>query len=340
MVEVISERDTCSVLVDMHDWYQRYILAGINIFFALIASSGNTIIILSVLKSGTLRSQAPTYFIISLAIADLLVGAVVQPLYSIILIDWSTGTCMIEPYKLYIGYFTCSISISSAMFVCLDRMLKICFPFKYVTYVTNNRALFAVISIWMCGVGIGYMSVFFEEKKFIAFGTLAWIFNAILVGIYCSVKIYKVGCRQIKEINHNCVEGKKNIMRERKLAASLICVLAAVLFFWFPFVIVNVCVLFLYTSKNWFHFFVARAWTITFGYTNSSMNIFIFSFKNRDIKKAIRSFLRLKKRPRLNLSTNTVTSTCESPKHLEMNSITKRTYGSTGKLSINSIQPK
>jgi len=300
MYSVIEEMSTCHILNDLHSIHFRHIIGAVNVVLSLLAIVGNTLIIISILKSIELRNKSPMYFIISLATADLLVGAIVQPLVIIMLFDWSVRTCSIEPYKLGLGFFTCSVSICSAIMVCVDRMLMICKPYKYDTYITNKRALIGIVLIWILGAGIGSGSVMLPDKELMAFGTVIWVTTAIIIGVYCSLMIYKVGVRQIKDISHytigeKALEAKKCVLRERKLAASLFMVLAAILICWLPFVIVNICIQYMYTLQNWKRFYLIRTCAITFGYANSVVNIFIFSFKNREIKIAIRKILGIKK---------------------------------------------
>ena len=179
----------------------------------------------------------------------------------------------------------------SAVLVCLDRMLLICYPFAYERYATNRRALTTVGLTWICGGVIGYISVTsFPNEKVIAFGTLVWIFNAIIVGIFSSVKIYSVGKRQIKDISKLSSDKERKVAKERKLAVSLILVLYVITVCWIPFSVYHVYTVYMY-HKHWRVLHTVRMWTITVGYAN--LNILSFSFRNRQIKKAIKNLLRL-----------------------------------------------
>lgn len=294
---LIKEKNLCEIVDALPHYELRFIFALINIILAIIAACGNALIITAVLKSHKLRDQPPTCFIISLSMADLLVGLIVQPAFSIMLFDWSNRTCSTEPYKLFLGFFMCSVSICSAMQVCLDRMCRICEPFWYDLHVTKRRAIIAVIGSWVSGCGVGYISAYnFPTKRMVAYGTLLWISTAIITGVVCSIRIYKVASKQIKEIAQVSFEKRRKVERERKLAVSLICVLATIIVCWLPYAIVHVCTMFFYTSDNWQTFWLIRLCTITLGYSNSTFNIFIFSFKNREVKKAIRTLLGIKKK--------------------------------------------
>ena len=291
-----KERNYCSLLSHVDYSYARYTIASINTILALVAVFGNVTIIAAIFKSRTLKSQLASYFIVSLAVADFLVGAAVQPLFSLMLFDWSTRTCFIEPYKLYLGYFSCSASTWSAMGICLDRWLKICKPFSYERLVTKSRIIMSLFIIWIFGGTIGYLSVRSShqidiKKRVFSFLTLLWLSTALAVAIFCSLKIYFVGRRHIRNITETSMAREKKALQERRLAFSLIFVLLAFATCWIPFAILSICVGFLYSNENWTTFFLLRLVLITLGYANSSMNIFIYSWKNSQMRNAIRRLL-------------------------------------------------
>ena len=186
-----NETEMCQFAVHFTLYPSRFFAASFNIVLGIAATFENALIVVAILESRKLWTQASTYFIISLSVADFLVGSLVQPTYAVILMDWSRKTCSIFQIKLFFGFFTCSVSVMSAVLVCLDRMLLICYPSAYERYATDRRALTTVGLTWICGGVIGYISVtLFPNEKVIAFGTLAWIFNAIVVGIFSSNQRY------------------------------------------------------------------------------------------------------------------------------------------------------
>ena len=285
-------RTLCEAVHLIRSFHGQSLLNAINIILAVIATCANTLIIVAITRSKQLRSHTPTYFILSLAVSDLLVGLVVQPLYSVVLIDWSVKTCQVQYYKFAIGFFTCSVSIGNVLCVCLDRMLRITKPFTYELYVTKKRALALCILIWCIGAGIGYMSIQRETELMMAYGAATEMLISLSVCIYCSVEIYKVGQEQIERISKtNTTDMKQKILMERKLASSLVAVLATIIICWIPFAILNIMTFLANNHNKWIILFQIRLWTVLFGYSKSSINIFIFALTNRDIKRAIKDVL-------------------------------------------------
>ena len=292
----------------------QLVLNLINIVLAIVAIFGNALIIVAILKSKQLRSQTSIYFILSLALSDFLVGLVVQPLYSLVLIDWSYHTCKIHHYKFAIAFFTCSVSIGNGFCVCFDRMLRITKPFHYENYVTKKRALLLCINMWCMGVAVGVMVVQPKTELLMAYGAAVEMLISFIICIYCAVQIYKVGQEQIERITKSngtdSKQRKKNqVLMERKLSSSLVSVLATIVICWGPFAIVNLIQYYIDdNSERWTLLFKVRLWTVLFGYSKSTINIFIFGLTHRDITTAIRNILALEDSKQSNIELRPMSS--------------------------------
>ena len=81
-------------------------------------------------------------------------------------------------------------------------------------------------------------------------------------------------------------------MKERKLAASLFFVVGTFILCWIPYAVGYVVRKYLYSRKTWDLFLRLRVWSMTLGYSNSSMNVFIYSRHNKQIRRAMVSLFR------------------------------------------------
>ena len=308
-------KTVCQAIDVIPNIHGQIALIVINIVLSITAIFGNALIIAATWRSNHLRSQTPTYFILSLAISDFLVGLVVQPMYALILIDWSSKTCRLHYYKFAIAFFMCSVSIGNGICVCLDRMLHITKPFHYENYITKKRALVLCICLWVVGVAIGIMAIHPATELLMAYGATSEMIVSLLTWIYCALKIYEVGQQQIERIsqtNLSVVDAKKKVLMEMKLASSLVAVLATIIICWVPFAVVNIILLYTVDGEStdttkWKLLFELRLWTVLFGYSKSTINIFIFSLTNRDIKKAIRNTLGIFRKRRSGVTNSCLT---------------------------------
>ncbi|KAM7063001.1 histamine H1 receptor [Molossus nigricans] len=88
-------------------------------------------------------------YIISLSVADLIVGAIVMPMNIIYLFmsTWSLGwpLCL---FWLSMDYVASTASIFSVFILCIDRYRSVQQPLKYLKYRTKTRALATILGAW------------------------------------------------------------------------------------------------------------------------------------------------------------------------------------------------
>ncbi|XP_029109461.1 trace amine-associated receptor 1-like [Scleropages formosus] len=114
----------------------------------LLTVCGNLLVIISI--SHFKQLHTPTnFFILSLAMADLLVATTVMPFAFGILIEthwmFSEMLCLIFHMT---GYFLTCVSIYSVAFIAVDRFLVLQDPFFYSSKITVNLAWCLIIVIW------------------------------------------------------------------------------------------------------------------------------------------------------------------------------------------------
>ncbi|KAH7642684.1 putative g-protein coupled receptor no9 [Dermatophagoides farinae] len=110
---------------------------------------GNILVILSVFASSKLRTVT-NFFIVSLAVADFLVGIAVLP-YSLtfeILDTWIFGEVWCQGW-LVIDVWMCTASILNLCAISVDRYLAVTRPVRYRSLMTAKRAKFIIAGVWI-----------------------------------------------------------------------------------------------------------------------------------------------------------------------------------------------
>ena len=81
-------------------------------------------------------------FIVSLAIADLIVGLVVMPMSTVYIftVDWMFGIGLCQLW-IAVDYIASTASILNLFILSLDRYWSVTMPLKYLRKRTTNRAL-------------------------------------------------------------------------------------------------------------------------------------------------------------------------------------------------------
>ena len=125
-------------------------LVGLN----LIVIVGNSLVIAAVFTHRKLRSVTNT-FIVSLAVSDLMLGAVVLPFSSVneLLGWWPFGRVWCSAW-LAIDVWVCTASILNLCAISLDRYLAISRPFRYPLLMSPRRAKVAVAVVWTLALAI------------------------------------------------------------------------------------------------------------------------------------------------------------------------------------------
>ncbi|XP_048063622.1 trace amine-associated receptor 1-like [Megalobrama amblycephala] len=297
-------------------------LSEIQILFYLFFSAisvttvcGNLLVIIAIIHFKQLHTPT-NYFILSLAVADLLIGGFVMPPSML----RSVKTCW------YLGDMFCKIhssvdimlgntSLLHIYFISIDRYYAVCHPLQYRNKITPPISLIMISLCWGLAAFVGFAIVFLqlnilgaEEFYFdniackgacIIFQTragstitsiLAFGLPAIItVSIY--LKILLVARRQSKSIQHSTHVGKKTSISINKIEAKATKTLSIIMGVFFvsvsPFFFCNLIDSFLdHTIPP--AVFDVLVWI---GYLNSLCNPFVYAFFYRWFRKALRIIL-------------------------------------------------
>ena len=224
------------------------ILAGINIFLAITASLGNTLILIALHKVTSI--YLPTKLLFRcLAVTDLLVGLISQPLYVTILFPWFTTWNVNVAIVLADGFFfrlLPAVSLLTSAAISVDRLLALLLGLRYRHTVTLRRVWMVIVCFWLISTLQATGGIFFEYPKIydIAF----WLFSALLtfsllVSVFSYAKMFiTLRYRQV-QVHGNTQQGQRpngggnqlNIARYKKTVYSIAWVQLALLICYLPF---------------------------------------------------------------------------------------------------------
>ena len=118
----------------------------LNAPLMFISILGNTLVLAAIMKTPSIRSTPHVIMLCSLAVSDLLVGLIAQPIY---IAKQLTKDRFVEHAALMIGYSLCGVSFFTITAITVDRFLALHYHMRYATLVTESRVKYTLITIWL-----------------------------------------------------------------------------------------------------------------------------------------------------------------------------------------------
>lgn len=114
-----------------------------------LVTVGLNLLVLCAVRSERKLHTVGNLYIVSLSVADLIVGAVVMPMNILYLLmsKWSLGwpLCL---FWLSMDYVASTASIFSVFILCIDRYRSVQQPLRYLKYRTKTRASATILGAW------------------------------------------------------------------------------------------------------------------------------------------------------------------------------------------------
>ena len=284
--------------------FQRVLSLSIGIFL-LLTSLGSIVantLLLSAIYCDPLKCfrTVPIVFIANLALADLLTGLIVDPLYA----THAFGIFQNEEYTMtltvgdYNSYITVNNAIVTVVILLIDRSVAIKKPFMYRRLMTLKTAVIIVAVSWLYS---GFFSTFrlmgMSDEAYILLDTHLHVTFAFLSltclfrFIYSNLKTEKrKKLREVCSMEHIDNETKEKL-QEMKTDKRLLVTIFLILFLFFltfsPYAIFihlefycSAC----HDSKV--YFFLCKA-SEPIVYLNSVLNPFIYAWRHENFRKAL-----------------------------------------------------
>ena len=270
-------------------------LGVVNALSSVIAVVGNIIVLVAIKKSPSLHS--PSYVLLfSLAISDLGVGLLVQPLYVMLLI-WRATTIHELPCKVYVAYAVfasvfAAVSYFMIAILSIDRFLAVFLRLTYRAVVTMKRSVTTVVLVWvLAGVANGATRSGLHKSSRFAFFVSVSIaatatFTATTVAFFLSIRIL----RQIQshvQAQPSSREPQKSSFNFGRYKRSVY----SMLYVYGLFVICYLPAIFFFAVGEFFGDFLAdfREIFTTTVYLNSSINPALYYWRMKDLRQAIKN---------------------------------------------------
>uniref|UniRef100_A0A8C2HJK2 Trace amine-associated receptor 1 n=1 Tax=Cyprinus carpio TaxID=7962 RepID=A0A8C2HJK2_CYPCA len=223
-----SSNNSCERLV-----YPSEIQILLYLFSSAIALTtvcGNLLVIVAIIHFKQLHTPT-NYLILSLAMADLLIGGFVMPPSMLHSVEtcWYLGDMFCKIHS-SVDIMLCTTSLLHIFFISIDLYYAVCHPLQYQNKTTPLISLIMISLCWVLAAFVGFSMVFlqlnilggeefysdnvciiFQNRSSTISSFLAFSLPTIIaVSIY--LKILLVARRQSKSTQHSAHLGKKNYL--------------------------------------------------------------------------------------------------------------------------------
>ena len=270
-----------------------------NAFLSFTAITLNIVTIIALRKPLTIP-RAVKIFLLSLAVSDLGVGLLVQPLYIARLVmmikeNTQTRTFEITLNSFYAkGSFLSYASFFGVVALTADRYLAVHFYLRYQELVTQKRVVAVVISNWILSAipmllsmwipnAVGIISVPVESVCYL---TTAFFYFKIYLAVRHHSNQIHVLQAQLAQNNEGDMT---NAARERKAAVGTFYVYLVFLICYLPSTCYGIIHRSAGPSTMLFQF---GLYANTLIFLNSTLNPLIYSWKMRHVRHAVMEILR------------------------------------------------
>lgn len=275
----------------------------VNTVSALATVIFNLLILLTIRRTVSLHSPSNA-LLFGLALSDLGVGVIVQPLYFAHmlgkLIRDKGSFCHAGIAIEVCANALCIISLLTVTAVSVDRYLALKLHLRYNELITIRRVTFVNAIIWIVGAAIGSMWLY--EPDWVKFSVSATITICLLAAAYCYAKIYCVVSRHYRNdmalrsaVNESDrVEHSINMLKFKSHAISTFWVYCLFIVCYFPYFCVVIVISFSELSVTKRFFYEITALII---FINSFLNPVVYCWRLQDIRHGVLNTAKLFLRP-------------------------------------------
>ena len=174
-----------------------------------------------------------------LALTDVMVGLVVQPLFiaqiwNIIQGETTASACSIQIASKLSSFLFCLSSIVHLSLISVDRYIAIMRPYIYLQTVTKPRVLIATALAWTLTLIINTLLLIDVEMVRAIF--TAVVFSLISVVVFCNMIVYREAHRQEKQIAAQQIDiaTKENFLSHKRAFKLTLMIITLTVISYFP----------------------------------------------------------------------------------------------------------
>lgn len=262
-------------------------LIFINAMVCVSGTLGNIMVCVAVVTNPRLRRRS-NYFLFSLAIADLIVTMISEPLFVAILLKKtffnSCAASLNRPFLVLIR-LSCTASVLHLAAISVDRLFAVVFPLRHKFIMGSCVSNTMLIACWT----VSFLAPVFHRLvpnilAKVLFGS-SILFFSYLVVFFC-YSLIVISLARKRKMRHQLSPGlsqsEKNSRVEARVAVTLAIVILVFTASWIPFFVI-----FWSTGKPMVNIYgPAFMWIRTLALSNSAMNFVIYGSRMKNFRES------------------------------------------------------
>ena len=255
----------------------------LNAPLMLLSIIGNTLVLTAILRTPSLRLPS-TILLCSLAVSDLLVGLIVQPVYISTKLT-ENGSLLKTMYVMMPSASGGSVLIMTLISV--ERFLALHYHMRYPNLMTVHRAIYTSVLLWVITFLLSLISFWKMDAYY--FIAAVGIIVCVLVSTVCYGNIYCIVRKHHRQIHIQRQSVKRMPANlNRSMLQSMKCAKNTFIFY----IVMILCYIPLFISmflsaifpNQWIY-----AWVLadTAAFLNSSINPFLYCWRLRELRAAV-----------------------------------------------------
>lgn len=276
--------------------YLKIFISALNIPLSVAAFLGNSLIIVAIKKASSLRPPSKLFYI-CLAATDLCVGIFTQPLVATYYLSPEhSKLCFFLLYLIAaVGAIFCGVSLLTLTAISVDRLFALMMGIRYRQVVTLRRARILVAAFWLLCILISFIVSY--KPRIAASMAIMVVILCIVISTFCYSKIFLTLHHRQTQVQGHGNPGQThgggipmNLARYKKTVSSALSLQMALLACYLPISIIGALEYFAELDMQSLSFPGAVA--ITFLLLNSSINPFLYYWKMREERQAVKATIR------------------------------------------------
>ena len=274
---------------------------ALNIFLSISATLGNALILVALRKVSSIHPPTKLLFR-CLAVTDLCVGLICQPLYVYLII----GNLTIELLYVYIFFYSVLLAVSplTSAAISVDRLLALLLGLRYRHVVTLCRVRVVMACVWFIAVSNASLyCLAWILFKFNVTDASWWMFLAlkmvsVIIAIFSYIKIFFTLRHQQVQVQGHVqpeqsirVRSVLNIARYKKTVYSVAWIQFAMFACYGPNIVMSFVVEFGNIDYST-EVRVARVVFFCLFFLNSSLNPVLYCWRIKDVRQEVKNIIR------------------------------------------------